>query len=112
MYSVTMAKKDDLPMVVRMAKQGIERIDMSAAPVVDVTVLADTIYKNYMISPVFVLCKNGEPVGVAPTTVNTHGWSKVPHLSTLVIYIQDKHKSLNTLDMLMIHRYIHGADTR
>ena len=101
MYNVSIAKRCELPTVVRLSKEGIEQIDVEPAPIVDTNVLADTVYKNYMISPVFILQKNGVPVGVAPTTLNTYGWSKSPHLSTLVIYIQKDHKSLNTLDLLM-----------
>lgn len=86
---IDMAKKEDLPRVVSLIMQRGKDFDYESHgfPLPEIDVVADTVYKNWLIAPCFVIRENNEIVGLASTTISSFGWSRVPYLGIFMVFV-------------------------
>lgn len=102
MTSIKMAKREDLPRVVQLIMKRGEDFDYEARgmPLPDIDVVTDTVYRNWIISPCYVVWKDDEIIGLASTTLSTFGWSKVPHLGLFMVYVLKEHRKFGIIKKL------------
>ncbi|GEM_PF-6082551 len=94
MASIRVAERDDLPRVVALIMERAKEFKFMNFPKPDINVVADTVYKNYMLAPCFVMEIDGKIVGCASLTLTSFGWSKQVILAPFMVYIQKAHRSL------------------
>lgn len=96
------AKKGELPRVVSLIMKRGEDFDYkgSGLPEPELDVVADTVFKNWMVSPCFVAKEDGVIVGLASTNLSSFGWSRVPYLGMFMVYILPAFRKYSTVKMI------------
>jgi hypothetical protein len=99
---IDLARKEDLPRVVDLIMQRGDEFDYESNgfPLPKKHIVADTVYKNWMVSPCFVVKEDNEIVGLASTALFSFGWTDEPVLSTFMVYILPKHRSFDKIKQL------------
>lgn len=99
---IDLARKEDLPRVVDLIMQRGDEFDYEANgfPGPKKHIVADTVFKNWMVSPCFVVKEGDNIVGLASTTLFSFGWTDEPVLTTFMVYILPKHRDFGTVKAL------------
>lgn len=99
---IRMAEKEDLPRVVRLIMKRGEEFDYekSGFPKPELDVLTDTVYRNWMLAPCFVVEEDEEIIGLASTTISTFGWSREPYLGMFMVYVLPEKRSFDIIKKL------------
>lgn len=101
-FMIRYATKEDLPAVVRLIMERGKEFDYDSHgfPRPELDVVTDTVYKNWLISPCFVVENDDKIVGCASTTISTFGWSRQPYLGMFMVYVLKSHRNYNTIKSL------------
>lgn len=102
MTSIRMADKEDLPKVVQLIMRRGEEFDYEASglPEPELEVLTDTVYRNWMLSPCFVVEDDDGMFGVASTNLSSFGWSAKPYIGMFMVYILPEKRNFDTIKQL------------
>lgn len=97
---IEIAKQQDLPRIKELVKMGLMELDIEHLPEIDDSVLEDTIYKNWLVVPTFIVKRNKKIIGCACLSLSTFGWSKEIHLDTFMVYILPEYRNYAILNNL------------
>lgn len=95
---ISIATKEDLPRVVELVKAGIEELHFNY-PVQD-NVLADSVYRSFMLAPCFLVRDGNDIVGVASLTLGNFPWSQKPYLTSNMVYVLPSNRSYSIVRRL------------
>lgn len=97
-----MAERDDLPRVIQLIMKRGEEFDFekSGFPEPEIDCVADTVYKNWLLSPCWIVLKDDKIIGLASTTLTNFGWSKKLHMAFFMVYVLPKYRSFDIIKKL------------
>lgn len=97
---VSMATKDELKTVVRLALEGSEEFDFNGYHKPEPEQVAKYICEKWLRAPCFILKSDNEIVGFIGLDVDSHWWSTKPILTDYRCYIIKKYRSMKATKML------------
>lgn len=99
MTSIRLAEREDLPEIVELVYKGVLELPVKYYEP-EKRIIADTIYKSWLLAPCFKVIKDGVIVGCASLDLGSLPWSAKPYLTTNMVYVLPEHRSNNIIKEL------------
>jgi GNAT superfamily N-acetyltransferase len=92
MTCINIAQREDLPRICELVKMGVEELPVHYYDVDD-SVLADTVYKSWLMAPCFTVVVEGKIVGCASCDLGSMPWAKDVYLTTNMVYVLPEYRN-------------------
>lgn len=89
---IFVAKKEELPIIVKMALRIPELLKLKNLPEPDVEKVSSFMFEAWKTSPIFVYKENGKIIGFVATLIDSYWWSSENMIADYAWFVDPDHK--------------------